>query len=96
MARQLHVGEWTYLLWEHDRTLPNIRMWPTMIRSLGYCPFPKPKTMSDRLNAFRRLRGLSIKELARRLGVDEGTLAKWQKEEWEPAGNRMEIVEAFL
>ena len=96
MARQLHVGEWTYLLWEHDRTFPNIRMWPTVIRFLGYYPFPEPQTLSDRLIAFRRLRGLSIKELARQLGVDEGTLAKWENGEREPAGNRMEIVEAFL
>ena len=43
-----------------------------------------------------RLRGLSIKELARQLGVDEGTLAKWENGEREPARNRMEIVEAFL
>ena len=96
VARQLHVGEWTYLLWEHDRTFPNIRMWPRVIRFLGYYPFPKPQTLSDRLIAFRRLRGLSIKELARQLGVDEGTLAKWENGEREPAGNRMEIVEAFL
>ena len=96
MARQLHVGEWTYLLWEHDRTFPNIRMWPRVIGFLGYYPFPKPQTLSDRLIAFRRLRGLSIKELARQLGIDAGTLAKWEYGGWEPARNRMEIVEAFL
>ncbi len=46
--------------------------------------------------AFRHLRGLSIKELARQLGIDEGTLAKWENGEREPAGNRMEIVDEFL
>ncbi len=96
MARQLYVGEWTYLLWEHDRTFPNIRMWSTVIRFLGYYPFPKPQTLSDRLIAFRRLRGLSIKELARQLAIDEGPLAKWENGEREPAGNRMEIVDEFL
>ena len=96
VAQQLGVNESTYLLWEHDRTFPNIRMWPTVIRFLGYYPFPKPQTLSDRLIAFRRLRGLSIKELARQLGIDEGTLAKWENGEREPAGNRMEIVDEFL
>ncbi len=64
-------------------------MWPRVIRFLGYYPFPKPQTLSDRLIAFRRLRGLSIKELARQLGIDEGTLAKWENGERGPAGNRM-------
>ncbi len=96
VAQQLAVNEWTYLLWEYDRTFPNIRMWPRVIGFLGYYPFPKPQTLSDRLIAFRRLRGLSIKELARQLGVDEGTLAKWENGEREPAGNRMEIVDEFL
>ena len=96
VAQQLGVNEWTYLLWEHDRTFPNIRMWPRVIRFLGYYPFPKPQTLSDRLIAFRRLRGLSIKELARQIGIDEGTLAKWENGERGPAGNRMDIVDEFL
>ncbi len=54
VAQQAGVNEWTYLLWEHDRTFPNIRMWPTVIRFLGYYPFPKPQTLSNRLIAFRR------------------------------------------
>ena len=96
MARQLHVGEWTYLKWEHDRTFPNIRMWPRVFSFLGFYPFPVPRTLSDRLIAFRRLHGLSRKELAGQLGVDEGTLATWENGERGPAGNRMGIVEAFL
>ena len=96
VARQLHVGEWTYLKWEHDKTFPNIRMWPRVFRFLGFYPFPVPRTLSDRLKAFRRLHGLSRKELAGQLGVDEGTLARWESGERGPAGNRMEIVEAVL
>ncbi len=96
VAQRRGVNKWTYLLWEHDRTFPNIRMWPRVIGFLGYYPFPKPQTLSDRLIAFRRLRGLSIKELARQLGIDEGTLAKWENGEREPGRNRMEILEAFL
>ncbi len=96
VAQQLAVIEWTYLMWEQDRTFPNIRKWPRVIGFLGYYPISKPQTLSGRLKAFRRIRGLSIKELARQLGVYEGTLAKWENGEREPAGNRMEIVDEFL
>ena len=71
-------------------------MWPRVFSFLGFYPFPVPRTLSDRLIAFRRLHGLSRKELAGQLGVDEGTVAKWENGERGPAGNRMEIVEAFL
>ncbi len=51
---------------------------------------------TDRSSRHEWVHGLSIKELAGQLGVDEGTVAKWENGEREPAGNRMEIVEAFL
>ncbi len=96
MARQLHVGEWTDLKWEHDKAFPAIRMWPRVIEFLRYYPFKSPQTLAERLFAARRSLGLSRKRLAKRLSVDEGTLARWENGERAPAGNRMEIVEAFL
>lgn len=36
------VNEWTYSLWENDRNLPMIRMWPKVIGFLGYDPNPAP------------------------------------------------------
>jgi transcriptional regulator with XRE-family HTH domain len=39
--------------------------------------------------------GLTQKELAKRLGVDPGTLAGWERSEPEPAGRFLEAVERF-
>lgn len=49
---------------------------PGIIKFLGYDPFPEPQTLGERLAAKRRMLGLSRKELAKRLGVDEETLAR--------------------
>jgi len=49
-----------------------------IIRSLGYDPFPEPKSIAERLLAKRRAMGWSIKEAARQLGVGEGT---WEARE---------------
>jgi transcriptional regulator with XRE-family HTH domain len=40
--------------------------------------------------------GLSQKEAAKRMGVDPGTLAKWERGEREPVGRFLEAVERFL
>ena len=43
---------------------------------LGYDPFPNPAKFSEQLAALRRTRGWTIKEAARKLGVDGGTWGK--------------------
>ena len=44
---------------------------PAVIRFLGYDPFPEPVTLSDRMRAYRKRNGLSIRAAALRAGVDE-------------------------
>ncbi len=96
VAQQLWVGEWTYLKWEHDKALPAIRMWRRVIEFLGYYPLEPPQRLAERLLAARRSLGLSRKRLAKRFGVDESTLAGWEKGPAQPAGRRLHIVERFL
>ena len=36
------------------------------------------------------------KAAARRLGVDEGTLAEWEQRRWEPAGTLLDRVKRFV
>ena len=73
-AKRLGVNPWTVLNWEKDHTEPPIESMPTIIRFLGYDPFPEPKNIPERLLTKRRAMGWSIREAARRLGVDEGCL----------------------
>lgn len=63
---------------------------------LGYNPLPEPKTLAERLVQHRRVLGMSQTELASKLGVDPGTLARWERGEREPTGALMGSVKHFL
>ncbi len=78
-AERLGVNPWTGLDWEKDHTEPPIESIPVIIRFLDYDLFPEPKTIPERLLAKRRTMGWSIKEAARRLGVDSGTWGDWEQ-----------------
>jgi transcriptional regulator with XRE-family HTH domain len=52
--------------------------------------------MGEQLVRQRTSLGLSQKEAAERLGVDPGTLAKWERGEREPAGAFLARVKQFL
>jgi transcriptional regulator with XRE-family HTH domain len=95
VADRLAVNTWTYLLWEQDRTTPIVRYYPAILALLGYDPFPAPTSLPERIASRRRELGLSIKQAAAGLGVDEGTFSRWESGEWKP---RMSgpTVEKFL
>lgn len=78
VAALLEVDAWTVCNWEKDRTYPPIRYFPKIMDFLGYDPFPAPRSLSERFVARRRRLVLSQKQLARRMGVDEGTRATWE------------------
>jgi transcriptional regulator with XRE-family HTH domain len=68
-----------------------------IIRFLGYNPLPPPPSgMGERLVRCRTLLGLSQKAFAGRLAVDQGTLAKWERGERQPAGAFAARVSRFL
>jgi DNA-binding transcriptional regulator YiaG len=78
VAAILGVSKWTMILWEGQRTVPRVRAIPEIIRFLGYDPFPIGPSLPERLRAARRKLGLSQAALAKRLGVDEGTVRDWE------------------
>jgi hypothetical protein len=86
---------WTYLLWEQDRARPTVRYYPAIFCFLGCDPFPAPVTLGERLASKRRQLGLSIKQAAARLGVDEGTFNRWENGSWKPRMSGS-IVQRFL
>ena len=55
----------TYANWEKDRRSPAMKHWPAIIEFLGYDPASEPKTIGERLLAYRRRHGLSRVVLAR-------------------------------
>lgn len=78
VAEYIGVITDTITNWELGRTNPEIRYIPGIIQFLGYVPFTVGKSFSERLRAYRMIRGLSQKECAKVFGVDPTTLMKWE------------------
>ncbi len=93
----LGVHESTIINWEKGLCEPSVRMIPRIVDFLGYCPYePPPQTLGEKLEAARRRLGLTKSKLANRLGVDPGTLSRWEEGVREPRGRLRVIVDLFL
>ena len=69
---------------------------PAIVAFLGYDPTPEGVTVGGRLRVKRRALGLSQETAAKRLGIDEGTLRRYETGEWEPKGSRLERIYRFI
>lgn len=95
VAARLRINEWTFLNWERDRTEPPVRLWPRIINFLGYYP-SVPRSVGEQLLARRRSLGIRRKEMAKRLGVDEAILAKWEIGAGSSGHECLDRMEKFL
>jgi site-specific DNA recombinase len=86
VAEQIGVDKTSIANWEGNRSKPGLSYMPAIIRFLGYNPLPPSEGWADRLVQCRTLMGLSQRESAERLAVDQGTLARWERGEREPTG----------
>lgn len=96
VAERLGVENSTLLSWEKGHKRPMDMYLPRIIAFLGYDPQPAPASLGDQIRAKRKALGLSGKAAARRLGVDEGTLSRWERGIWKPKGRRRKLVEKLL
>ncbi len=69
---------------------------PAIIGFLGFNPLPEGRTVGEQLVLRRTSLGLSQEQAAKRIGVDPGTLAKWERGEREPQGVFATRVERFM
>ena len=69
----------TVLNWEKGHTETPVEAMPALLQFLGYDPLPEPKTLPERLLAKRRAMGWSIREAARKFGVDPETWRDWEQ-----------------
>jgi DNA-binding XRE family transcriptional regulator len=78
VAKIIVVDPFTILNWETGAAKPKFRYLPAIIRFLGYnpCPAPPNSPIGVRLKARRIELGLSLKQLARKLRLNECTLQK--------------------
>jgi phenylacetate-CoA ligase len=82
--------------WEANTSRPDFRYMPAIIRFLGYNPLPPADSLAQRLARHRTSLGLSLKGAAQRIGVDAGTLARWERGEREPEGGMLASAVRFL
>jgi transcriptional regulator with XRE-family HTH domain len=83
--------------WEKNRTSPSLPFLPRIIAFLGYVPLAiLPENMGERIVVYRRLSGLSQEDLARRLGIDSGTLGRWENGKSKPLKRIMEKLLEFI
>jgi transcriptional regulator with XRE-family HTH domain len=96
VADQVGVDKCSVFNWETNTVSPDIRCMPAIIRFLGYNPLPEAKSWGERLIRHRTSLGMTQGEAAKHLGVDSGTLARWERGEREPAGVLLGRAERFL
>lgn len=88
MAATLGVTESTVTNWELNRVIPEFTYLPQIITFLGYTPAPfdtMPDNIVERIKFYRLTQGLSQEKFAKLLGVDETTIAKWERGEHQPS-----------
>jgi transcriptional regulator with XRE-family HTH domain len=96
VAREVGTDVTSVRNWEANRSQPDLRFMPTVIRFLHCNPLPPAQTLGERLVRERTTLGLSQRDAAVRLGVDPGTLARWERGEQNPTGAALKRVESFL
>ena len=95
IAQELAVDENTYLHWEKDQTYPGADHFPRIFGFLGYDPLPAPTTLGQQIARQRLRLGLSLEAAAASIGVDSGSMSRWERGLQSPK-YRMEAVELFL
>ncbi len=96
VAERIGVDKCSVFNWEGNTSNPEIGCMPAVIRFLGYNPLPPATNLAEQLLRRRTTLGLSQKESAACLGVDPGTLAKWERSERVPKGVFLGRVTRFL
>ncbi len=83
--------------WENNQTSPSLEKIPKIIKFLGYLPYDSTdKSLEQQITIARQVLGLSQKELANFLGVDPGTVRRWEKGRGRPKGDLLVKLNSYL
>lgn len=98
VAQELGVDQFTLGNWKNGRTTPVLRHRPSINVWLGYCPIGlTPTSVGERLVDWRKSQGLSQHEVARRAGLDPGTVSRAEHGKTDsPNGRVRQAIEGLL
>jgi transcriptional regulator with XRE-family HTH domain len=95
-ARTLGVSPSVLSWWETSRRKPRGRYLEKVHAFLDDDPRPTPTTIGEQLKRHREQLGLTLTAMARRLGVVQSTLCRWEAGEREPQDRHLLMVEQLL
>src|SRR5579859_826267 len=95
-AQRIGVNESTIQNWEGQHRHPALHCMPAIIQFLGYNPLPEVNTFADKLTRYRVSLGITQEALAKTIGIDKSTLARWERGDRTPTGLYHELVEKLL
>jgi len=85
VARIIGVEETSIYNWEKNLSTPSIKYIPKIIEFLGYNPeIFSQKTWGEKLIYYRKIHGLSQKQMAQKLNLDQTTLRRCERDERNP------------
>jgi transcriptional regulator with XRE-family HTH domain len=96
VALRLSVNVYTIRKWENNKTTPAVCYLPRIIEFLGYDPFPPPQCFGEEIAAVRRRLGISQKRLAKKLRMDEATLARVERGASKAKGKHLTALTALI
>ncbi len=96
VGQRIGVVEASIWNWEDGRVSPEVKHFPAIIAFLGYNPIQKPDTLRAQLVWHRQGKGWTQKVFAKALGIDQSTLAGWERGERKPMGRFYSHVTAIL
>jgi transcriptional regulator with XRE-family HTH domain len=80
VAQILGGNATTVRCWEKKRNHPSLPFLPRIAAFLGYVPWERPpRNLGEKMARARKWLGITQEELAREIGVDPATLARWEK-----------------
>ncbi len=98
VANIMNVDEMTIVGWELNRCQPLVRHIPKIINFLGYVPedlFPA-NTLGQKIKRHRLLHGMTRKQLAKQLHIDETTLDRLEMDKGNHFPQTLKKITGFL
>jgi DNA-binding transcriptional regulator YiaG len=96
VADQLGVDTASIVNWESNEVQPMVHCLPGIIAFLGHNPLPEAGDLIGKLKRLRGTHGLTQEKLAERLGIDESTIAGWERGDNMPVGSYRKLLEDFI
>lgn len=96
VARRLGVDTGSVWGWERNVRAPYVYHVPAIVAFLGYAPYDPAWSLPERLRKAGEAVGLSQKTLAQALGVDEGTVARWERGRRSPGAALAKRIRSLL